>query len=97
MGYCPFESRYNELYRDTGLGRLGWECSRGHDTAEHASDTALQYGQDGPRHGRPRAGACDSACARGLAGRGMSRYNKLYRDGKAAWPLRCVTIQSIVS
>ena len=20
MGYCPFESRYNGLYRDTGLG-----------------------------------------------------------------------------
>ena len=53
MGYCPFESRYNELYRDTGMGRLGWACRRGHDTAEHASGTALRYGQEGPRYGRP--------------------------------------------
>ena len=31
MGYCPFESRYNGLYRDTELGRPGhWGVC--HDT-----------------------------------------------------------------
>ena len=24
MGYCPFESQYNGLYRDTGLVRVAW-------------------------------------------------------------------------
>ena len=51
MGYCPFESRYNGLYRDTRLG--GWPgCSQGgHDTVglvrSKACDTATaqpQYG-----------------------------------------------------
>ena len=35
MGYCPFESRYNGLYRDTGLGRcdLGAAWGPQHDRA----------------------------------------------------------------
>ena len=51
MGYCPFESRYNGLYRDTGLGRCGLGTAWG-----------PRHGQDSPtirpslrhmRHGRP--------------------------------------------
>ena len=59
LGYCPFSvctgSRYNNLYRDTGLGRLAWARVRGthgrprygwlghntaHDTAKGGHDTA---------------------------------------------------------
>ena len=58
-GYCPFlactGSRYNNLYRDTGLGRLAWARVRGahgrprygrlghdtgHDTTKGGHDTA---------------------------------------------------------
>ena len=54
MGYCPFESRYNGLYRDTGLGRCGLGAAGGpghgqdsatiwpslrHDTTNMACDT----------------------------------------------------------
>ena len=41
LGYCPFSvctgSRYNNLYRHTGLGRLALAQGIGHDTAGWAT------------------------------------------------------------
>ena len=65
MSYCPFAcagSRYMELYRDTGLGRLAWVQPGGHNTARtrprHGSqqrcdtvERAPQYDAVGARQG----------------------------------------------
>ena len=51
MGYCPFESRYNGLYHDTGqLGAVAWATTRSdgprynqetsHDTARKRVETS---------------------------------------------------------
>ena len=62
-----------------------------------ARSRMLRYGQERPttrpaaRKGvRQRTSAPPSLW-------GVLRYNQLYRDSRAAWPLRCVTIQSFVS
>ena len=64
-------SRYSALYRDTGPGmaRRGAQW-HGHDTIEHACDTASRQPRYGLRHYRP---TCGNACVHGLA-RGESRY-----------------------
>ena len=41
--------------------------------------------------------ACIVTRARAWLARDGSRYNQLYRDRRAAWSLRRVTIQSLVS
>ena len=64
-----------------------------HDTANQRP----QYGQLGCDTAALRAEQATRMRANGLAVGAVSRYNQLYRDSKAAWPLRCVTIQSIVS
>ena len=92
MGYYPIPrlghntTDYIVTLQDTGRSmRATIRQGNAHDTV-----TTL------PRHGRQSVTTCGSAHARGLAGRVMSRYNKLYCDRKAAWPLRYVMIQTIV-
>ena len=66
MGYCPFESRYNGLYRDTGLG--GWPGrSQGATTRSGwcAAGPAIR-----PQHGHDSVGlrvGRAAACTHGLA------------------------------
>ena len=88
LGYCPFSvctgSRYSNLYRDTGLGRLAWayrDTGLGHDTA---NDTA--------KGGHDTVG---SARARGLAG-GVCRDTKFcIVTGAREWPLGVVSRYSL--
>ena len=91
MSYCPFESRYKELYRDTAV--LGaatrattWPATptirpwQGYDTAKGGHDTA------------------DSACARSLAGGECRDTNYCIVKGERGLADgEVVTIQSIVS
>ena len=79
MGYCPFESRYNGLYRDIGPGRLAWAQGtrprHGHSTAM-TRPGGLRYGRDnGLRYGRPTREACGSAHAHGLATERVAKQN----------------------
>ena len=68
MGYCPFESRYNGLYRDTGLRRLAWAQPRhGHDTARPHPRHGVAGPRYRPRYGRPARRESGSARAYGLA------------------------------
>ena len=68
-------------------GRLGHDTA--HDTAKGG---ATWLGVSVSQYNR-----CIVTGARAwLAGNG-SRYNQLYRERRAAWPLRRVTIQSLVS
>ena len=91
MGYCPFESRYKELYRDTAV--LG---AAARATTRPATPTIRPWhGCDTAKGGHDTAG---SARTLGLAG-GECRDTKFCivtgERGLAAG--ECVTIQSVVS
>ena len=87
MGNCPFESRYNGLYRGTGLGRLAWaQLGHGHDTARPCPRHGVVGPRYRPRYSRPACGVCDSARAHGLA-RGSHDTN-LYRGWGRPFGLR---------
>ena len=85
MGYYPFESRYNGLYRDTRLGRLTWaQPGHGHDTARPRPQHGVVGPRYRPRYDQPARGVCGSARAHGLD-KG-SRDTNLYRGwGAAFW------------
>ena len=112
LGYCPFlvctGSRYNNLYHDTGLGRLAWAQGIGHDTAGWATiqpTTRL-------REATTRQATCARSLAggechdtkfcivigeRGLAVGGCVTIWSLYRDRREVWLAKRVTMQTIVS
>ena len=57
--------RYNNLYRDTGLGGWPGRNQGGHDTTglvrSRACDTATAWPRYKPRYGQPAPGACGNA------------------------------------
>ena len=67
MGYCPFESRYNGLYRDTGLGRCGLGTAYG---PRHSQDSAMI--QPSLRHDMANM-ACDMVGPRARASGARAR------------------------
>ena len=77
MGYCPSESRYNGLYRDTEVGKAGLDA-KGWATTRPATPTirpgrACNTAERKARHDQQRA--------RVRPGWGtMSQYNILYHD-----------------
>ena len=111
--FSKCESQYSKLYCDTELDKQGLGDRPGraagarmvvHDTAGWATIEPTTW----PREATTRPAAwlgvsvsqynrCIMTGARAwLAGDG-SRYNQLYRDKRAVWSLRRVTIQSLVS
>ena len=76
MGYCPFESRYNGLYRDTGLGRRGLGTARG---PRHGKDSATIRPSEGHDTADLRAGRA-VVHAHGLA-RGSRDTNCIVAGG----------------
>ena len=89
MGYCPFESRYNGLYRDTGqLGTAAGATTRP-VWAMIWPSTWLAT--------QPRGLATWPACARGPGCWGIvSRYEWVYHDRRATWPLGCIARQATI-
>ena len=108
MGYCPFESRYKELYRDTAvLGAGDWATTRPATPTtrprEATTQSAVRKGVQ--QRARARPGWWSVSLykvlhrdrSEGLAAGGCVTIQSLYRDRRTVWLARRVTIQTIVS
>ena len=77
-------------------GRLGHNTA--HDTTKGGHDTADSVRPRGLAGGLCRdTQFCIVTGARAWLDEDGSQYNRVYRDRRVAWPLRRVTIQSLVS